>query len=165
MDYRSFHDNFGNLPQPHLCSSCHHCRFFHAPLGPDEHIYVYQPAGFQHDGDFVLKLKKSVYGLLQSSCNFFQYLSNHQAAQGLTPSAFDPCLFIEKSVIMVVYINNLLINAKSYAKITTLIFALQTAGICIRCEGTAEDFLDNNIICSSDSTSSQITLLQTGLTK
>ena len=36
--------------------------FVHAPLRPDEHIYVQQPADFQRDGDLVLKLKKSVYG-------------------------------------------------------------------------------------------------------
>eukprot|EP00804_Cyclotella_cryptica_P001339 CCRYP_014116-RA/>CCRYP_014116-RA protein AED:0.21 eAED:0.11 QI:0/0/0/0.5/1/1/2/0/277 len=45
--------------------------FPHAPLGPDEHIYAGQHAGFQHDGDLVLKLKKSVYGLRQSPWNFF----------------------------------------------------------------------------------------------
>ncbi len=38
--------------------------FVHAPLGPDEHIYVRQPAGFHRDGDFVLKLEKSVYGYI-----------------------------------------------------------------------------------------------------
>ncbi|KAL7477038.1 hypothetical protein ACHAW6_002859 [Cyclotella cf. meneghiniana] len=54
--------------------------FVHAPLGPDEHIYVHQPASFQHVGDLVLKLKKSVYGLCQSPCNFFNYLSDHLSA-------------------------------------------------------------------------------------
>ncbi len=44
--------------------------FVHAPLGPDEHIYVRQPAGFQRDGDLVLK---SVYGLCQSPWNSFNY--------------------------------------------------------------------------------------------
>ena len=57
--------------------------FVHAPLGPDEHIYVRQPAGFQRDGDLVLRLKKSVYGLRQSPRNFFNYLSNHLRTQGL----------------------------------------------------------------------------------
>lgn len=37
--------------------------FVHAPFGPDEHIYVCQPASFDCDGDLVLKLKKSIYGL------------------------------------------------------------------------------------------------------
>jgi ATP-binding cassette subfamily B (MDR/TAP) protein 1 len=66
--------------------------FVHAPLGPDEHIYVRQPAGFQHDGDLVLKLMKSVYGLHQSPRNFFNYLSDHLGAQGLLPSKLVPSL-------------------------------------------------------------------------
>jgi hypothetical protein len=97
--------------------------FVHAPLGPNEHIHVRQPAGFQRDGDFVLKLKKSVYGLCQSSWNFIHYLSKHLVAQDLTPSAFDPCLFIGKSVIIMVYIDYLLIYAKSDMEITALISA------------------------------------------
>ena len=55
--------------------------FVHAHLGPDEHIYVRQPAGFQCDSDLVLKLKKSFYGLRQSPRNFFNYLSDHLSAQ------------------------------------------------------------------------------------
>ena len=79
--------------------------FVHAPLGPDEHIYVLQPAGFQHDGDLVSKLKKSVYGLCQSPRNFFKYLSDHLGAQGLLPSKLDPCLFVTKSMVVVVYVD------------------------------------------------------------
>eukprot|EP00804_Cyclotella_cryptica_P016318 CCRYP_009889-RC/>CCRYP_009889-RC protein AED:0.21 eAED:0.80 QI:0/0/0/1/0/0/3/0/571 len=139
--------------------------FVHAPLGPDEHIYVHQPAGFQRDGNLVLKLKKLVYGLCQSSRNFFHYLSEHLVAQGLTPFAYDPCLFIGKTIILAVYVDDLLIYAKTDADITALISSLKAAGICIRREGTAEGFLGIDIIRSPNSTSPQITLLQTGLTK
>jgi len=47
-------------------------------------VHVCQPASFQCNGDFVLELKKSIYGLCQSSRNFFHYLSKHLVAQGLT---------------------------------------------------------------------------------
>ncbi|KAL7496729.1 hypothetical protein ACHAWX_000305, partial [Stephanocyclus meneghinianus] len=78
--------------------------FIHTPLGPDEHIYVRQPAGFHCDGDLMLKLKKSVYGLFQSSWNFFNYLSDHLVAQGLSPFPLDPCLFVGSSLVAVVYV-------------------------------------------------------------
>ncbi|KAL7484019.1 hypothetical protein ACHAW6_009661 [Cyclotella cf. meneghiniana] len=139
--------------------------FVHAPLGPDEHVYVRQPAGFQRDGNLVLKLHKSVYGLRQSSRNFFRYLSDHLIAQGLTPSAYDPCLFIGKTIIVVVYVDDILIYARSDAEITSLISSLKAAGICIRREGTAEGFLGVDIVRSTDSSKPTITLLQTGLTK
>jgi hypothetical protein len=135
--------------------------FVHAPLGPEEHIYVRQPAGFQREGDLVLKLKKSVYGLRQSSRNFFHYLSRHLEEQGLIPSKLDPCLFVGRSMVVVVYVDDLLIYAKTDSAITDLISRLQAAGICIRREGTAEGFLGVDIVRSG----STITLLQTGLTK
>eukprot|EP00804_Cyclotella_cryptica_P007533 CCRYP_010639-RD/>CCRYP_010639-RD protein AED:0.26 eAED:0.26 QI:0/0/0/1/0/0/3/0/643 len=135
--------------------------FVHAPLGPEEHIYVRQPAGFHRDGDLVLKLKKSVYGLRQSPRNFFQYLSSHLEKQGLIPSQLDPCLFVGKSMVVVVYVDDLLIYAKTDREIDTLISNLQAAGICIRREGTAEGFLGVDIVRSGSS----ITLLQVGLTK
>eukprot|EP00804_Cyclotella_cryptica_P017027 CCRYP_003273-RB/>CCRYP_003273-RB protein AED:0.37 eAED:0.37 QI:0/-1/0/1/-1/0/1/0/151 len=76
--------------------------FVHAPIGPGKHIYVCQPAVFQHDSDLVVKLKKSVYGLRQSPRNFSNYLSDYLGAQGLRPSKPDPCLFVGKSVVVVV---------------------------------------------------------------
>jgi hypothetical protein len=139
--------------------------FVHAPLSPEEHIYVRQPAGFQRDGDLVLKLKKSVYGLRQSPRNFFNYLSDHLSAQGLVPSKLDPCLFVGSSMVVVVYVDDLLIYAESTTEIDTLISRLQAAGICIRREGTAEGFLGVEIVRSSTSSGPQITLLQVGLTQ
>eukprot|EP00956_Cyclotella_meneghiniana_P018527 scaffold30921_cov46-Cyclotella_meneghiniana.AAC.1 len=55
--------------------------FVHTPLDPGEEIYVKQPRGHERhspDGkELVLKLHRSVYGLSQSSRNFFQYFKNH----------------------------------------------------------------------------------------
>ncbi|KAL7480161.1 hypothetical protein ACHAW6_005865 [Cyclotella cf. meneghiniana] len=47
--------------------------FVHASLGPNECIYVLQPAGFQCDGNLLLKLKKCVYGIHLAPQNFFMY--------------------------------------------------------------------------------------------
>ena len=44
--------------------------------------------------------------------NFFNYFSDHLAAQGLMPSTLDPCLFVGKSMVVVVYVDDLLIYAK-----------------------------------------------------
>lgn len=40
--------------------------FAHAKLKHDEHIFVHQPAGFQHGTDLFLSLDHSVYGLCQA---------------------------------------------------------------------------------------------------
>ncbi|KAL7474188.1 hypothetical protein ACHAW6_000178, partial [Cyclotella cf. meneghiniana] len=139
--------------------------FVYAPLGPDEHIYVRQPAGFHHDGDLVLKLKKSADGIRQSSWSFFNYLSNHLVAKGLSPSHLDPCLFVGSSLVVVFYVDDLLIYAKSDSEIASLILNLQAAGICIHREGTTEGFLGVDIVHTSTSSGPCITLLQSGLTK
>ena len=73
-------------------------------------------------------------------------MSNHLSAQGLVPSKLDPCLFVGKFMVVVIYVDDLLIYAKTTTEIDTLISHLRAAGICIRCEGTAEGFLGVNII-------------------
>jgi hypothetical protein len=112
------------------------------------------------------KLKCSVYGLRQSSGNFFKYLSDdHLEAEGLAPSALDPCLFIGKTVIAVIYVDDVLFYSKTDSEITRVISNLQNAGIGIRREGTAEGFLGVDIVREKTSDGSRITLLQKGLTK
>ncbi|KAL7485003.1 hypothetical protein ACHAW6_010599 [Cyclotella cf. meneghiniana] len=139
--------------------------FVHTNLGHDEHIDVHQAAGFQHDGNYVYKLNCSVYGLKQSPRNFFHYLSEHLVAQGLVPSELDPCLFIGKSVIAVVHVDDVLISSKSADKIDGLIHKLHSTGISIHHEGTAQDFLGVDIMRTTTLAGHQITLCQPGLAK
>ena len=48
--------------------------FIHARLPKGEDIYVHQPRGFIRHPNYVLKLKRCLYGLRQAPCYFFQYL-------------------------------------------------------------------------------------------
>jgi hypothetical protein len=63
-------------------------------------------------------------------------------------------------MVVVVYVDDFLVYARTDHEIDTLISSLQAAGICIRREGTAEGFLGVDIVRSGSS----ITLLQVGLT-
>eukprot|EP00804_Cyclotella_cryptica_P018714 CCRYP_007209-RC/>CCRYP_007209-RC protein AED:0.30 eAED:0.29 QI:0/0/0/1/0/0/2/0/483 len=137
--------------------------FVHADLEPGEQIFVRQPAGFQRDGDHVLSLKRTVYGLRQAPRSFFRYLSRSLTLHGLVQSDLDPCLFIGKHIIVVVYIDDLLFYSKSMDTIDSLISALHDEGIWIRKEGSAEGFLGVDV--TRDTSSRRITLTQTGLTQ
>ena len=137
--------------------------FVHADLKPGERIFVQQPSGFQRDGDLVLSLKRAVYGLQQAPCSFFRYLSRSLTSHGLVQSDLDPCLFIGKHVIVVVYVDDLLFYSKSMTTIDSLISTLHDDGIWIRKEGSAEGFLGDDVTC--DISSYCITLTQTGLTQ
>lgn len=140
--------------------------FVHADLeGPD--VYVRQPRGHIRVGPngerLVLKLKKAVYGLKQSPRCFFRHLRHHLEAHGARQSAEDPCLFIGKSIVIVVYVDDLLMFAKDESEFDRLISALKDAGIAIRREGTAEGFLGVDVKRETTANGQQVTLTQTGL--
>ena len=143
--------------------------FVHAPLDPGEEIYVKQPRGHERqspDGkELVLKLHRSVYGLRQSSRNFFQYFKNHLSNNGLHQSHHDPCLFIGRSMIVLVYVDDVLMFSKNPNNFDKLVESLKKAGVAIRKEGTAEGFLGVDITRESTPAGPKITMLQTGLTK
>jgi hypothetical protein len=142
--------------------------FVHANLKPDENIFVHQPRGFKRGTNLVLKLKRSVYGLKQAPRYFFKYLCGHMQSKevGLKQSQHDPCLFIGKDVIAVVYVDDILFFAKKEDIIVNTIAKLQQAGIAIRHEGTAEGFLGVDVerTVTKDG-KNQITLTQSGLTQ
>jgi hypothetical protein len=83
----------------------------------------------------------------------------------LAASTLGPCLFVGKSMVVVVYVDDLLIYAKTDSEIDHLISSLQAVCIFICHEGTAEGFLGVDIVCTSTSSVPQITLIQVGLTK
>jgi hypothetical protein len=136
--------------------------FDHGRVPPTKKIYVHQPRGFHcRKGDEVLPLKQTLYGLKQSSCYFFQYLTERLLKQGLTASALDLCLFLSKSLIMVIYVDDILIYGKSASEIDALIKDLKKDDISLHKEGTAEGYLGIDMTRNGGT----ITLLQEGLTK
>lgn len=81
----------------------------------DEEIYMDQPAGFVADGQErkVCKLKRSIYGLKQSSRQW--YLRFHQAVllNGFTMIEEDHCVYVKRSkgsfIIMSLYVDDILL--------------------------------------------------------
>jgi hypothetical protein len=110
--------------------------FVHADLPPEEEVYVHQTSGFKVDmGDghkYVLKLKKSLYGLKQASHHCFQYLTNHLEKHGVMQSRCDPCLFIGLNIIVIVYIDDILLYSHHMSTIDSLIDKLKKDDIWIR---------------------------------
>ena len=74
----------------------------------DTEIYVEPPAlfGSRNGKDKILKLKKSLYGLKQSPRTFYQHLSQGLKNRGWTPSDIDPCLFMKRNMICVIYVDD-----------------------------------------------------------
>jgi hypothetical protein len=134
----------------------------HADLKPNKDIYVGQPKGMERGDGVVLKLSKSVYGLKQVPRYFFEHLSKKMELCGLKQSNKDPCLFIEKSVIAVVYVDDVLFYSKSDDDINNIISTLRAEhNILIQREGDAEGFLGVSVIKDK----SRLILAQAGLTE
>jgi hypothetical protein len=78
-----------------------------------EDIYLRFPAGFEHKTKkCALKLKRNLYGLVQASRNRFLKLSAIYERLGFKQSKSDPCIFLRKDMIIVLYTDDCLIYAR-----------------------------------------------------
>ena len=76
-------------------------------------VFMELPVGVVPDrGDrheYVIELKRSLYGLKQASLNWFKMLKAGLEARGYQSSNFDPCVFLGKQAIILTYVNDCLI--------------------------------------------------------
>ncbi len=136
--------------------------FIHGRVPSTETIYIHQPRGFHRgNGDKVSHLKRTLYGLKHSPRYFFEYLSERLIKLGLTPSKYDPCLFMNKTLIIIIYVNDILIYGHNETDIDEPIEKLKKKDVALHKEGTAEGYLGVDIKRKG----SLITLQQKGLTQ
>ncbi|MGH7954625.1 MAG: reverse transcriptase domain-containing protein, partial [Gloeomargaritales cyanobacterium] len=88
-------------------------------------VYVELPKGFRatEEGDYVLYMTSSLYGLRQAAERWFDRLSKGLISRGLIQSTMDPCLFFhkEKNIICLIYIDDCLFFARTDAAIDEMI--------------------------------------------
>ena len=74
----------------------------------NEQVYVEPPRGFlpKNDKNSVLHLQKILYALKQAPKTFFDKLSSGLKERGFRQSDVDPCLFMKKDIICVVYFDD-----------------------------------------------------------
>ena len=132
-----------------------------------EEIYIESPRGFQRgDGKNVLKLNNSLYGLKQAPKTFYEKLRDGLIERGFTQSMIDPCLFMKKDMICVVYVDDTIITGPDSTAIDDLIRNLgvaeeeQVHTFQLRDEGEVGAFLGIQIERNHDNT---FYLTQTGL--
>jgi hypothetical protein len=75
---------------------------------------------------YVLKLKKSLYGLKQESLNWFEKLKQGLKDRGFTPSEINPCLYLKKNMVLLTYVNDFIIISPSKESINRLIAFMQS---------------------------------------
>nr|ABA99467.1 retrotransposon protein, putative, Ty1-copia subclass [Oryza sativa Japonica Group] len=98
--------------------------FLHGEL--EEEIYIDQLEGFIVPGkeDYVCKLKRSLYGLKQSPRQWYKRFDSFMLSHGFKRSEFDSCVYIKfvngSPIYLLLYVDDMLIAAKSKEQITTL---------------------------------------------
>ena len=76
------------------------------------------------NGEMLIELKKSLYGLKQASLNWFEKLKAGLRKRKYEPSQIDPCVFIGKNAIILVYVDDCIIIAKNDNIVSDIIFSL-----------------------------------------
>ena len=71
-----------------------------------------------------LKLLRNLHGLKDGGYNWFECLKGGLLARGFKQSQTDPCLFVRGTLIMVVYVDDVIIAGKSISDIALLLQSL-----------------------------------------
>jgi hypothetical protein len=102
-----------------------------------EEVYLERPRMFspKNRKDTILKLNKSLYGLRQSPRTFFEMLRDGLLERDYTQSAHDPCLFMKKGIICVVYVDDTI-----FASADDDFIQAEMRGLGIKQEGQVHEF-------------------------
>ena len=114
-----------------------------------EDVFIEPPRGFGRRDrvDMVLKLIRSLYGLKQAPKTFYEKLRDGLIERGFTQSKIDPCLFMKKDLVCVVYVDDTIFAGPNADILEAEITGL---GVCkdeqrhtfqLRDEGEVGDFL------------------------
>jgi hypothetical protein len=76
--------------------------------------------------EHVLKIKKNMYGLKQAGNNWFDTLHASLIAPGFSQSSIDPCLFIRSNCIIIVYVDDCLLFAKTDKILDSVVASLES---------------------------------------
>ena len=130
--------------------------FPQAPI--EKELYMYIPKGMTiEDGDkkdYVLKLKRNLYGQRQAGRVWNKYLVQKLTSKkvGFVQSKYDECVFYKDGMVYILYTDDSIIAGPSKDKIDKTIKLIQSVGLDITIEGSLQDFLGINIDRRDDGT-------------
>ena len=102
--------------------------------------------------DYVLQLKRNVYGQKQAARVWNQYLVQKltSPAVGFTQSRYDECVFYKKDMVYILYTDDSIIAGSDKQAINRTIEQIKESGLDITIEGDIKDFLGINITRQND---------------
>ncbi len=105
----------------------------------NEEVYITMPAGFEGpngelSNEAVMKLNRSLYGLVQAPMYWYNHLAAELATAGFTPSELDPCLFYSRGMVVLVYVDDCLFFGPDLTEIDKVISDLKSQNLSLTVE-------------------------------
>lgn len=97
--------------------------------------------GFRNKEDYVLKIKKNIYGQVQAGKVWYTYLTNILCSIGFCKSKYDECILFKGNMVYVLYTDDTIIMGPSEDEINTCIQDMKNAKLNITVDGDMSDFL------------------------
>ena len=96
----------------------------------DVTVYMELPAGIDlghgiQKRAYVLELKKSLYGLKKASSNWYECLKKGLERRGFKESLADPCVFLKKGMIILVYVDDCILISDTQATLLQFVDSLK----------------------------------------
>ena len=122
-------------------------------------LYMSIPKGFEVDGDeeYVLKLKKNLFGQRQAGRVWNQHLIERLKAVGFVASQIDECLFYKGQSVFVLYTDDSILAGPNSKELDSIIEDMRKAELDLTVEGDIADFLGVKIEKSKDGKSFSLT--------
>jgi Reverse transcriptase (RNA-dependent DNA polymerase) len=107
-------------------------------------MYMSIPRGFKvesEDQEYVLKLKKNLFGQKQAGRVWNKHLVQKLKNVGFMQSNIDECLFYKDSVIFILYTDDSILTGPNSKQVDQVIQDMKEAGLKLTVEGDIADFL------------------------
>ena len=118
-------------------------------------LYMAIPKGFEVEGeaqDFVLKLKKNLFGQKQAGRVWNQHLVDKLKEVGFIPSEVDECLFYKGKSMFVLYTDDSILAGPDQQELDDIVKEMEAVGLKLTVEGDISDFLGVQIDRINDNT-------------
>ena len=127
--------------------------FLYGEFDEGERIFMDCPDGMTRTNDDVLELKKTIYGLVQASRQYFKKFTKVLKKMGFEGGDVDPCLMMKNGtkgiVFIAIYVDDCLLIGTEEA-INEAVEGLQAHGFKLKEDGTLHDYLSCDVILSDD---------------
>ena len=125
-------------------------------------IWIHVPRGFRSaKQNTCLKLKKSLYGLINAPRLWYDHLLTFILSEGFTQGSTDKCFFYKEDIFFILHVDDAGIAFKSQSVLQNFLSHLDSAGFKFSREGTFHEFL--GITFTKCDKQGSVTLTQTGL--